>query len=120
MNAPPDAVSREFLADRVSAAHDSRLHGFADLVDRCAGAGHTQRLVQPRTPGGHQAVRRRPDSPDRYRDTRVGIEPIQLRGHVQLDEIAKAKSTPAGDAVNGLVVDADAIHAGKAVIKLRA
>jgi ribosome-associated protein len=56
--------------------------------------------------------------PDPHRDARVGVVAVELRGDVELDEIALAQPPGTRDAVDRLVVDADAGGAGKAVGEL--
>ena len=70
------------------------------------------RLDEPRGTGA------RPAHGDR--DAGVGVEPVELRRHVELDQVAVLEATASGDPVHRLVVDADAGGAGKAVVELGA
>ena len=68
--------------------------------------------------GGGQAVGRGPGAPDGHGDAGIGVEAVELRGDVELDQVALAQPPGPGDAVDRLVVDADAGGAGEAVGEL--
>ena len=85
-----------------------------------AGAGDLQRGVERLLGRADEHMRLRPRVADDDRAAGVGVEAVELRGDVELDEVAAAQAPPAGDAVHRLVVDADAGRAGKAVVELRA
>jgi len=67
----------------------------------------------------HQSTVARTSPANGHRDARIGVETVKLRGHVELHQIPLAQAAGAGDAMSGLVVDADAGHPGKAVVELR-
>ena len=87
----------------------------ADAVERLAGAGHLHRLGQRGTRGVAQA-----GVAGRCRRQHAGAAGIgevaaEFGGHVDVEHVAGAQHARAGYAVRGLLVDADAGGAGKAV-----
>jgi hypothetical protein len=48
-------------------------------------------------------------------DRSVGIKPFLIGHQIELDEIARSDHTPAGNPVDGFIIDADAERARKAV-----
>ena len=57
---------------------------------------------------------------DADRAAGVGVEAVQLGRDVELDELPVAQAAVGRDAVDALVVDRDAGHAGEVVVELRA
>lgn len=66
-----------------------------------------------------QARRAGAGAADRDGDARVRVEPVELCGDVKLHEVAFTKPSSAGNAMDRLVIDADAGDAPEAVLKLR-
>src|SRR6202044_130451 len=82
------------------------------------GARHAERFIESLPRRSDQRQRRRAALTDSDRHARVCVEAIQLRGDIELDEIAAAQPALAGNAVDRLVVDADAIDPGEVVVEL--
>ncbi len=69
--------------------------------------------------GRHQPTVARTGPANGHSDARVGVEAVKLGGHVELDQVPLTQAAKARDAMDGLVVDADAGHPGEAVVDLR-
>jgi hypothetical protein len=116
----PNAVPHEPVAEREAAPVDDALHARADRVERHAGPHDLQRRGERLLGGAHEPCRLRADLADGDGAAGVGVEAVELGGDVELDEVAAAQDALAGDAVDGLVIDADARRAGKVVVQPRA
>jgi hypothetical protein len=88
------------------------------MIDRNSCARCRESPVERGTASSDQLARRRRDVADWYRDARVGVEPVEFCGHIELDQIPLPEAALSRDPVDGFVVDADAVDAGKAVVEL--
>jgi hypothetical protein len=120
VQAHADPMAGQLAQDREAAALDLRLDRRADRVARDARAGDRDPLAQGDLGSGDHPRRRRPRLADRQRDAGVGVVAVELGRDVELDDVAVAQAARAGDAVDGLVVDADADRAGEVVGQDRA
>ena len=104
-----------------AAALDLGLDGGADRADvRRRPSRRSSAELSARLRGGDEPRSRPAHAADGTVTAGVGVEAVELGGDVELDELALAQAARAGDAVDRLVVDADAGRAGEVVVEPRA
>ena len=92
VDAAADAVAGELDADAEAAALDLGLDGAADRADVVAGRGLLEAELERRLRGGHQPLLAGLGPADGDRAAGVGVEAVELGGHVELDQLALAQA----------------------------
>lgn len=110
-----DAVSAEVFDDGVAAFAGEVFDDASDHLDGESGAGDAECFLEGFAGGVDEVLGPGGDGWDGEGGAGVGEKAVEFGGDVDVDEVAALDDLGAGDAVGGLVVDADAGCAGEIV-----
>src|SRR4029077_5842279 len=113
-----DAVSAQIANYREAAAAPFAFDYASNLGDAETGAGHQHGFMESPFGAGHQAPALFGDFAGCDGFGGGPHEAVLFNGDVKLDQVAGPDRPLAGDAVHGLVVQADTAHSGELVHQL--